>query len=112
MSRKLRIEFFRSYPPLHLTLLLSALAVLIIQCRSEAQTSGFTYQGRLTDGGSPATGHYDLIFQLYDSSAGGNQIGTTITNANLGATNGLFAVALNFGAAAFDGSDRWLQIGV
>ena len=32
-----------------------------------AQTTGFTYQGRLTDGGTPANGVYDLQFGLWDS---------------------------------------------
>ena len=34
-----------------------------------AQTSTFTYQGRLTDGGTPATGIYDLQFLLFDSAS-------------------------------------------
>ena len=40
--------------------------------------SSFTYQGRLTDGGSPANGNYDLQFRLYDDLTGGNQIGSTV----------------------------------
>jgi len=32
------------------------------------QTSGFTYQGRLTDGGTPANGNYDLQFVLFDAA--------------------------------------------
>src|SRR3954464_10561283 len=34
--------------------------------------SGFAYQGRLLDGGSPATGTYDLRFTLFDAATGGN----------------------------------------
>ena len=30
-----------------------------------AQTSAFTYQGRLNDGSSPASGTYDLRFQVW-----------------------------------------------
>src|SRR5437870_47295 len=41
--------------------------------------TGFTYQGRLTDGGSPASGQYDLQFTLYDTPTAGNQVGTAIT---------------------------------
>src|SRR5713226_10061629 len=44
-----------------------------------AQTSGFTYQGRLTDGGTVANGNYDLQFALWDSLSGGAQIGSTQT---------------------------------
>src|SRR5438477_328385 len=36
-----------------------------------AQTTSFTYQGRLTDGGTAANGNYDLQFVLFDSLLGG-----------------------------------------
>src|SRR5262245_66142100 len=36
--------------------------------------AAFTYQGRLTDGGSLANGAYDLRFILYDSEVGGAQV--------------------------------------
>ncbi len=35
---------------------------LLLACAAFAQTTAFTYQGRLTDGGSPANGSYDLQF--------------------------------------------------
>src|SRR5262249_43219468 len=38
--------------------------------------SAFTYQGRLTDSGAPATGNYDFQFKLYDSGSGGNLVGS------------------------------------
>src|SRR5690242_757664 len=56
------------------------------QVTAEALTalgSGFTYQGRLTDGGSPANGNYDIRFILYDSESGGAQVGATITKTNI-----------------------------
>jgi len=37
---------------------------------------GFTYQGRLIDGGTPANGNYDLIFNLYDAPTNGNVLGS------------------------------------
>jgi hypothetical protein len=39
-----------------------------------AQTTAFTYQGRLTDAGNPASGNYDLQFKLFDAPSGGTQI--------------------------------------
>src|SRR5258706_351256 len=39
-----------------------------------AQSTAFTYQGRLTDNGSPANGNYDLQFTVRDSASGGNLI--------------------------------------
>ena len=51
-----------------LTIVLSSGAAL-------GQSSSFTYQGRLTDGGAPANGNYDLQVALFDSETGGTQVG-------------------------------------
>lgn len=75
--------------------------------------TGFTYQGRLTDAGSPANGAYDLRFILYDAETGGAQVGTvTATKDDVQVVNGLFSVDLDFGATAFNGDARWLEIAV
>ncbi|MDB6111881.1 MAG: hypothetical protein JWR69_3631 [Pedosphaera sp.] len=76
-----------------------------------AQSSGFTYQGRLTDNGSPATGRYDLTFALFTGSNSVSQVGATLTKSAVGVTNGLFATTLDFGGA-FPGADRWLELSV
>src|SRR4051812_20700707 len=72
-----------------------------------AQTTAFTYQGRLNEGGNPANGSYDLTFALFDDASAGNQVGGVITNAATGVSNGLFTVTLDFGNQ-FPGTDRWL----
>ena len=77
---------------------------------ASAQTSSFTYQGRFTDGGTAANGTYDMQFKLYDGA--GNQIGSTIMNVAVLVTNGVFTVQLDYGAAAFSGGDRFLELGV
>ena len=92
--------------------LVSVLALRFTEHQATAQTSAFTYQGRLTDNNGLCNGHYDLTFQLFDASASGNQVGITVTNANQTLTSGLFSGVLNFGVGAFTGADRWLQIGV
>jgi hypothetical protein len=74
-------------------------------------TTAFTYQGQLRDGGTNANGTYTMTFKLYDAASGGNQIGSTITDSPTLA-NGLFTVNLDFGAGAFNGSARWLDITV
>src|SRR5665213_230700 len=74
-------------------------------------TTAFTYQGQLHDGGKNANGAYTMIFALYDSVSNGNQIGGTLTNSATLA-NGLFTVNLDFGAGAFGGAARWLDITV
>jgi len=97
-----------------LTLTLAAL------CAAEAfavpLSPGFIYQGRLNDGGVPATGKYDMVFNLYDDATNGSVLGTFSIFGAVPVTNGLFSVELNaygeFGTNAFNGQARWLQIGV
>src|SRR5437899_11728527 len=87
-----------------LTLFLSSVS------RIHAQGTGFTYQGRLTDNGSPANGNYDLQFYLRDALVAGNPVGTTNTLALVAVNNGLFTTTLDFGADVFTGAARWLEI--
>src|ERR1041385_3769571 len=72
----------------------------------------FTYQGLMRSGPNPASGNYDLVFGLYDSVLGGMQIGPLITNSMTIDTNGYFVASLDFGAAAFNGEPRWLDISI
>jgi len=78
---------------------------------AEAQTTEFTYQGRLNDSGLAATGNYDLQFSLFDDPVAGTQLGTTKTATAVSVSNGIFTVHLDFGAA-FTGPARYLQIAV
>jgi hypothetical protein len=75
-----------------------------------AQTTSFTYQGRLTDGGTAANGNYDLQFVLFDSLSGGAQVGSTQTINTVAVSNGVFTVSLDFGANSFPGANRFLEI--
>ncbi|MFC1806661.1 hypothetical protein ACFL09_06765, partial [Planctomycetota bacterium] len=70
----------------------------------------FAYQGRLRQGGAPLTGTPDLAFSLWDAATDGAQIGTPQSLLSHPVTNGLFMAPLDFGAGAFDGAARWLQI--
>src|SRR5207244_3026372 len=80
------------------------------------QTTAFTYQGRLTDAGSPANTNYDLQFTLWDSSVGGTQqpqpAPAVLTKTSVAVTGGVFSVLLDFGVSAFPGADRFLEVGV
>ena len=82
------------------------------ESEGHAQGSAFTFQGRLTSSGSPVYGAYDVTFTLKDSATGGSSISTPNVVAPLGITNGLFTTVLDFGTAAFDGTPRWLEIGM
>jgi len=59
--------------------LVVALALLTAM-PSDAATTAFTYQGKLTDSaGVPLTGSYDMTFKLYDAATAGAQVGSTVT---------------------------------
>jgi hypothetical protein len=92
--------------------LLLVLAALSSVSLVHAQTTSFTYQGRFTDSGTAANGTYDMQFKLFDAATAGSQIGSTITNGAVLVNNGVFTVQLDYGAAAFSGADRYLEIGV
>src|SRR5215813_7896500 len=77
-----------------------------------AQTTAFTYQGKLTDSGNPANGNYDLQFKLFDALSTGAQQGATLVRNPVTASAGIFTVTLDFGANVFGGADRFLEIGV
>jgi hypothetical protein len=77
-----------------------------------AQGTAFTYQGQLQNGGGAANGPYDFTFSLFNNnSTNTGQVGSTLTNLEVGVTNGLFTVTLDFGSV-FTGNDTWLAIGV
>lgn len=93
-----------------ITLLVLLGSLALPDLRTFGQGSTFTYQGRLTVNGDPATGLFDLRFALFNSAQAGSQVGGPLTLAPTGVTNGLFQVDLTFGAASFDGGARWLEI--
>src|SRR3712207_5980234 len=87
------------------------IVVLLLGVTARAQTSAFTYQGKLADAGAPATGQYDLEFRLFD--AGGAQVGAALTREDVAVTGGSFTVTLDFGASPFTaGGASALEIGV
>ncbi len=90
-----------------------AICTLVFSIQSIfAQGTAFTYQGRLNVGSGTASGLYDLTFTIYDAVTGGNIVGGPLTSSATTISNGLFAVALDFGAGIFNGADRWMEITV
>ena len=77
-----------------------------------AQGTAFTYQGRLNNNDSPASGTYNLTFSLFITNTSGVPIAGPVTNNAVGVTNGLFTVLIDFGPGVFTGATNWLQIGV
>src|SRR5262245_18766324 len=95
-----------------LTLSVSLLAMFITASNAYAQTTQFTYQGKLTDNNAPVNALYDFSFTLWDAPTNGNQIGAPVTAQNAAVVDGIFTVTLDFGAGAFNGASRFLEISV
>ena len=86
-------------------------APLQVETNTTSTVANFTYQGRLVDALGAVDGNCDFEFRLYDVPTDGLQLGGTVAQSNVSVADGLLAVELGFGAA-FDGSDRYLEIGV
>ena len=75
-------------------------------------STGFTYQGQLIQNGDPVTSVCDFQFELWDSTSGGIQIGSTQSLNNINVSDGLFTSLIDFGNDVFNGDARWLAISV
>jgi len=91
--------------------LFAALTCVVFTAELKAQTSAFTYQGFLMDGGVPVSGEMDFQFLLHRDELLFNLVGM-VSVEDVPVSNGTFVVKLDFGAAAYDGDERWLEIGV
>jgi hypothetical protein len=116
----------------HKSILISLLAVICLSLLtvggSQAQEpagdinaqavvgTAFTYQGRLSDASGPVNDDdCNFRFRLYSAASGGTLLGTDTVNG-VQVRDGYFSVVLNdggaFGANAFNGQARWLEIRV
>jgi len=87
------------------------LAMLAGINHAAAQGTAFTYQGQLSDGGSPANGSYDFRFRLAGDPLGSSYAGEPFLTNALRVSNGQFVTAIDFGAV-FTGSNYWLEVDV
>jgi hypothetical protein len=106
------------------SLFASSLFVFLLSGSAHAQTTAFTYQGKLTDNNTPPaplSGNFDFQFKLFDAASLGTQVGATLTFDGTGSnppfvvvTSGIFTVNLDFGACptCFNGAARFLEIAV
>jgi hypothetical protein len=110
---------------MRIRLVIGSLIAFVAAAPSLGETplgTGFTYHGQLKQDGAPFEGTADFQFTLWDAAGGGNppvggtQVGGAQAINALNVTAGLFTVALNaggeFGASAFIGEQRWLEISV
>ncbi len=99
--------------PIHYFLGGVALTALIAAARFAGGTpldQTFTYQGQLRNAGQLVSGPVDLRITMWDSDTAGSQVGTANNFNAMQLTDGRFACGLNFGNAAFDGTNRWIQV--
>ena len=99
--------------PIHYFLGGVALTALVAAARFAGGTpldQTFTYQGQLRNAGQLVSGPVDLRITMWDSDTAGSQVGTANSFNAMQLTDGRFACGLNFGNAAFDGTNRWIQV--
>jgi len=94
-------------------------ALLSMVHAAAAQTTRFTYQVRVADANLLPDGTYPMRFTLFEDETSTTQVGPTLTFDSAGSNpkaldviNGVLTVQLDFGADAFSGKDRYLNIEV
>lgn len=93
------------------TILVSSL-ILAFAVFGQAQgTTEFNYQGRLAQSGQLLNGDYELEFTLYGTPNGGASLGSPVVRPAT-VSNGVFNLALDFGATPFAGDARYLEVRV
>jgi len=99
----------------------ATLALVLLSATAPAQTpqgTAFTYQGELRQNSAAVTASVDMIFDLFDAPTGGSAVGPSLSftagNGNpVQVQNGIFTVALDFGALAFNmlvSDERYLRV--
>lgn len=94
-------------------ILLAALCAITLASQAAlAQSTAFTYQGRLKTGADPASGLHDFRFRLWDAGGGGLQVGSVQCVDNILVTEGVFSVTIDFGQQFTTAAQRFLEIEV
>ena len=95
----------------HRSLFVVAAVAGLAAATSQAQIvdTSFTYQGQLQEAGVNYNGSADFVFRLWDAPVGGNFLGDEVVGP-VAVSNGLFSTELDFGAAAIDAPNGYLEI--
>jgi hypothetical protein len=93
-------------------LFLAALLPWVAATEAASLGTAISYQGRLDDAGAPASGTYSFRYRLLADPAGTTQIGPVVDLPSQPVNGGLLNASLDFGASAFNGDARWLEISV
>lgn len=86
----------------------AVLAALLSAGHALAFGTAISFQGTLEDNGLPASGLYDLQFQV--KTTGGANVGPLLTLEDQQVSNGVFTVQLDFGTGVFTGGDRRIAL--
>lgn len=89
-----------------------ATALALAMPVAHVSAAPFTFQGHLTQSGTPLNGIANLVFKLYDAQSGGSQLGGTISQTGWPVADGVFTIDLDFTGVVFNGNGRWLQVEV
>jgi len=102
----------RSMNGLQFGALLALAGTLATGSRADSLGSGFTYQGSLSQGGTPLNQSADFQLRLWDAAVRGTMVGPTIVIENVSVVDGLFTIEPDFGVLSFNGDARWLGVAV
>ena len=93
-------------------ILIAFLGVLLSAAPLRAADLGstFLYDGRVWLEDQPLEGACDMQFRLFDAPQGGHRLGAVVTKRDLRVEAGRFSTPIDFGANAFLGEARWLEI--
>jgi hypothetical protein len=90
----------------------ASLSLLLAASPAFAQSTAFTYNGRLNNNGVPVSGPHDMRFTLFDANVAGVAVGAPLPVSPVDVVNGLFTVRIDFGVGVFTGPARWLHVEV
>jgi len=78
-------------------MLVVVLTFVVMVHSVRAQSTAWTYLGRLTDGATDADGLFEMTFGLFVTDTGGTSV-LTQTNMSVSVSTGLFTTTRDFGA--------------
>lgn len=84
----------------------------MLAASARAQSTAFSYQGKLNNGGTPAAGVHDFRFRLFDDATAGLQVGAQLCIDNLAVNDGVFTATLDFLNQFITSTPRFLEIDV
>ena len=84
-----------------------------LQLSATTPGTAFTYQGQVKKAGAPFKGTCSFQLGLFNALTGGSQVGSLQSYTGVVLSNGTFTIPeLDFGAGAFPGSPRWLEVAI